>query len=414
MRLSLIAAMFLLASQHSAGQRNEILNDRIASLQVVAGDDWLSMPVVNLDGSTPLNISFDDLTHDYTRYCYKLIHCEADWTPSDQLFASDYCEGFSEGNTIDDISQSINTNTLYTHYRLSLPNPQCRMKMSGNYKLVVYDGNDEDNVAFTACFMVVEPVMGVGLGVVTNTDVDVNNRHQQVEMDLRYNDAFNITDYRRQIKTVVLQNGRWDNAVWNSQPQYVTNEGLRWQHCRQLIFPGGNEYRKFEMLDMNHTTMGLENIHWDGRQYQAYVWTDEPRKNYVYDEDANGAFYIRNSDNVENDVASDYALVHFRLMAPPQSDGIYLNGVWTNDWFVSKYKLEYNQASQSYEVAVPLKQGYYSYQYLSVGSDGKASPLLAEGNFYQTENTYQALVYYRGNGDRTDRLVGYQNVKFKL
>ena len=76
--------------------------------------------------------------------------------------------------------------------------------------------------------------------------------------------------------------------------------------------------------------------------------------------------------------------------------------------------MEYNQASQSYEVAVPLKQGYYSYQYLSVGSDGKASPLLAEGNFYQTENTYQALVYYRGNGDRTDRLVGYQNVKFKL
>ena len=147
--------MFLLASQHSAGQRNEILNDRIASLQVVAGDDWLSMPVVNLDGSTPLNISFDDLTHDYTRYCYKLIQCEADETPSDQLFASDYCEGFSEGNTIDDISQSINTNTLYTHYRLSLPNPQCRMKMSGNYKLVVYDGNDEDNVAFTACFMVV-------------------------------------------------------------------------------------------------------------------------------------------------------------------------------------------------------------------------------------------------------------------
>ncbi|MGI6222083.1 MAG: DUF5103 domain-containing protein [Prevotella sp.] len=413
MRQILTVAIFLLTSLQMPGQRNEIYNDRIASLQVVAGEDWLSLPVITLNGSTPIIISFDDLTHDYTRFCYKLIHCEADWTPSDQLFSSDYCDGFAEGNTIDDISQSINTNTLYTHYRLQLPNSNCRMKMSGNYKLVVYDENDEDNVVFTACFMVVDPLMGVGLNIVTNTDIDVNNQHQQVEMDLNYNQAFRVTDYQRQIKTVVLQNGRWDNAVWNPQPQFVTNDGLRWEHCRQLIFPGGNEYRKFEMLDMTHTTMGLENIHWDGREYQAYVWTDEPRKNYVYDEDANGAFYIRNSDNVENDEASDYAFVHFRLLAPKQTDGVYLNGVWTNGQFLPKYKLEYNEENQSYEVAVPLKEGYYSYQYLSVGSDGVGRQLPSEGNFYQTENTYQALVYYRGNGDRTDRLVGYQDVQFK-
>jgi len=27
--------------------------------------------------------------------------------------------------------------------------------------------------------------------------------------------------------------------------------------------------------------------------------------------------------------------------------------------------------------------------------------------FCQTENTYQALIYFKANGDRTDRLVGY-------
>ena len=414
MRQILTVAVLMLAFLQSWGQRNEILNDRIASLQVVAGDDWLSMPVVPLDGSTPINISFDDLTHDYIRYCYRLEHCEADWTPSSQLFSSDYCEGFTDGNTIDDLSQSINTNTLYTHYQLQLPNSKCRFKMSGNYKLTVYDGNDEDNIAFVACFMVVEPLVGVGLSVVTNTDLDVNNRYQQVEMDLRYNNAVRISDWQRQIKTVVLQNGRWDNAVWNPQPQYITNEGLRWQHCRQLIFDGGNEYRKFEMLDMTHTTMGLENINWDGRDYHAYVWTDEPRKNYVYDEDANGAFYIRNSDNVENDVASDYAYVHFRLQIPRLPDDVYINGVWTNDQFIPKYKMEYADEDLSYQLTLPLKEGYYSYQYLLLDSKGKAHPLPSEGNFFQTENTYQGLVYYRGNSDRTDRLLGYQSIKFKL
>lgn len=414
MRQIFSVAVLMLVFLQSWGQRNEILNDRIASLQVVAGDDWLSMPVVPLDGSTPIIISFDDLTHDYIRYCYRLEHCEADWTPSSQLFSSDYCEGFTDGNTIDDLSQSINTNTLYTHYQLQLPNSKCRFKMSGNYKLTVYDGNDEDNIAFVACFMVVEPLVGVGLSVVTNTDLDVNNLYQQVEMDLRYNNAVRISDWQRQIKSVVLQNGRWDNAVWNPQPQYITNEGLRWQHCRQLIFDGGNEYRKFEMLDMTHTTMGLENINWDGRDYHAYVWTDEPRKNYVYDEDANGAFYIRNSDNVENDVASDYAYVHFRLQIPRLPDDVYINGVWTNDQFIPKYKMEYADEDLSYQLTLPLKEGYYSYQYLLLDSNGKAHPLPSEGNFFQTENTYQGLVYYRGNGDRTDRLLGYQSIKFKL
>ena len=414
MRQIFTLALLIISVLHVSGQRNEILNDRIASLQVVAGDDWLSMPVISLHGSTPIYISFDDLTHDYIRYCYKLEHCEADWTPSTQLFASDFCEGFAEGNTIDDLAQSINTNTLYTHYRLQLPNPQCKFKMSGNYKLTVYDGNDEDNVAFVAYFMVVEPRMGVGLRVLTNTDVDVNNRHQQVEMDLRYNDVARISDWQRQIKTVVLQNGRWDNAVWNPQPQYITHEGLRWIHCRDLIFDGGNEYRKFEMLDMTHTTMGLENINWDGRNYHAYVWTDEPRKSYIYDEDANGAFYIRNSDNQENDVISDYAIVHFRLQIPEQADDVYINGVWTNDQFVPKYRMEYLNADGSYQLALPLKEGYYSYKYLLVDSEGKARSLPTEGDFFQTENTYQGLVYYRGNGDRTDRLVGYQSIKFKL
>ena len=36
--------------------------------------------------------------------------------------------------------------------------------------------------------------------------------------------------------------------------------------------------------------------------------------------------------------------------------------------------------------------------------------LPSEGNFFQTENRYQAMVYYKGTGERTWRLVGYQQV----
>ena len=42
--------------------------------------------------------------------------------------------------------------------------------------------------------------------------------------------------------------------------------------------------------------------------------------------------------------------------------------------------------------------------------DGTITTMPTEGDFYQTENSYQALIYYKGTGERTDRLVGYQTV----
>lgn len=408
--LTIVLVLSSIANQICFAQRNEIKSDRIASLQVVAGNDWLSMPISMLNGN-PINISFDDLTHEYHRYVYRLQHCEADWSISDGIFDSDFCEGFADGNTIDNIEESINTNTLYTHYRLSIPNDNCRIKMSGNYRLTVYDENDGDTI-LSACFMIVEPLVTIKAAVTSNTDIDINKAHQQVSAEINY-PLLNITNPEAEISTVVMQNGRWTTARINSRPQYQSSNGQRWNHNRDFIFDGGNEYHKFEILDVTHPTLGIENVGWDGKNYHAQIWTDLPRPSYVYDEDANGSFYIRNSDNIENDRISEYVIVNFRMKSPRLNDRVYVNGVWTNDSFTSQYEMEYNEQNQLYEAYIPLKQGYYSYQYLTKNRDGIIKPVPSEGNFYQTENSYQILVYYKGVGQRTYRLVGYKNVNNK-
>ena len=405
-------SFFTLILTHVQAQRNLILNDKIASLQVVAGTDWLSPPVINLHEGTPIHIAFDDLTHQYHRYTYKIEHCEADWSISKDLFTSDFIDGFSSGNLIEDVKESQNTNVLYSHYSFQIPNTRCRLKMSGNYKVTIYDDNDEETPVIECFFMVVEPLMSIRLEVTSNTEKEINGRYQQVNMQVNYG-SMKVSDVSGQISTVVLQNGRWDNAVVNPKPQYISADGLRWNHNKNLIFMAGNEYRKFEMLDVSHTTMGLESISWDGSHYNAYVWTDEPRQSYVYDRDANGAFYIRNSDNSENDWTSDYVTVHFRLKGPRVNGQVYLNAVWTNDRFTPEYQMMYDEAKQIYRASVRLKQGYYSYQYLVLKPDGTTAPFPTEGSFYQTENTYQALIYYKGNGERTDRLVGYNQIQLK-
>lgn len=393
----------------SMAQRSEIHDPRISTLQVVAGNDWLSMPVVALGGE-PVVISFDDMTHDYHRYVYKIEHCDAMWNISSDLFTNDYISGFNGNLTIDDYNESLNTNRLYTHYQLRIPNENCRIAMSGNYKLTVFDENDDNHPVLTACFMVVDPKMKVAASYSSNTDIDVNKSHQQVRVNLDYG-SVRVTDPMRQLHVVVLQNGRWDAAVRGPKPDYVSADGLRWAHNRLLIFHAGNVYRKFEMLDMNHTTMGLEEMTWDGSDFHAFVFPDLPRSSYVHDEAPQGSFYIRNSDNEDNDFQSDYAWVHFRLVAPRQAGEVYLNGDWTCDSFLPSYQMSYVEEKGEYEASVLLKQGYYSYQYLVLKEDGTTMPVTSEGSYFQTSNKYQVLVYYRGQGDRTDKLVGFVEVK---
>ena len=45
--------------------------------------------------------------------------------------------------------------------------------------------------------------------------------------------------------------------------------------------------------------------------------------------------------------------------------------------------------------------------------NGVSRIMPTEGSFYQTENTYQAYIYYKGMGERYDRLVGYQNIQYR-
>ncbi len=410
-RIVFSVIVFLLLSSIAKGQNNRILSPSVSTLQVVVEDDWLSMPIMDLRGQDCINISFDDMSHEYKRYAYRVEHCDANWEPSTELFPSDFCEGFSDGNIIDDFSESINTNELYTHYKVAFPNDKCRLKMAGNYRVIIYDENTKDTAAI-ACFGIVDQLVTIRLEATSNTDIDVNGKHQQVNIVLDYGNL-RVTNPSTEISTKIYQNGMTLMGVKNPTPQTISHTGLHWFHNRDLIFEAGNEYRKFEVLDVSHTTMGLESIGWDGHQYHAYVWPDEPRPNYIYDEDANGAFYIRNSDNIENDYASQYVWVHFQLKIPRYPYPIFLNGKWTNDQLTEDYEMEYNDISHCYEKKILLKQGYYSYRYLSLDSQGRVHPLPSEGNFYQTENTYQCLIYYRGQGERTDRLVGYQQIQLR-
>ena len=386
---------------------HKIYSPQVKSLQVVVNQNWQSLPVMKLNSADRLYVGFDELSHDYHRYICHIERCEADWTTATEMFESDWLNGFND-LIVDDYEHSINTTVPYTHYQFSLPNDQCHLKMSGNYRLHIQeDGTDED--VLTVEFMVTEQSMQLSMTATTNTDQDTNGRHQQVSMSIGYMNH-SVVRPDEQIQTVVMQNGREDNCRRNVRPAFVNQNGQEWSHAMEYIFDAGNEYRKYEVLDPTHPTMGIDYIRWDGDHYQVFPYISEPRPNYLYDEDADGAFYIRNSDNRENDIISDYVWINYRLKSDPVSDGyIVIDGQWTTE-NSETYRMTYDEDAGMYTASILQKQGYYSYQYLWEDNRGTRRPLPSEGNFYPTENRYQAFIYFKEVGGRTWRLTAFGQI----
>lgn len=384
--------------------KNIIYSDNIKTLTSVVNNDWLSEPLLVLGTNDVMRVGFDEMSHDYHRYVYRIEHCENDWSTSEDIFESDWLDGFN-GLTIDNMQNSINTNVLYTHYSLEFPDSRCSVKMSGNYRMKICDEDNGGEVVAEVRFRVLEPLMAMSMTMTSNTDIDVNKSHQQISVKLDYG-SVNITNPDEELMLVVTQNNRDETARRGVRYNFRNNRGLEWQHNKSLIFPGGNEYHKFEILDVSHPTMGIDNIFWDGGSYQVYPFACQQSDNYLYDEDANGAFFIRNSDNTEIDYTCEYVFVNYELHSPYVGP-LSIDGMWTTDADKSRYAMEYDSATQTYSVRIMQKLGYYNYMFTA--ENGQAAK--TEGSYYQTENSYQAYIYYKGTGARTWRLVGFRGLR---
>lgn len=410
-KLVVFAAMLCISTQIAAW--HQVKTKRVNSLQVITNEDFEALPVIQLGSDDRIVISFDEMSHNYHRMVYHLEPCNPDWTPTEGLFESDWLIGLND-QPIDDYENSVNTTTLYTHYSFTFPNEQTNIRMSGNYRIHIIDEDAEEEVAVVE-LRVWEPKTWVGLSVTANTDIDFNSSHQQVNMSVMLN-GLRVNRMDEQIQTIVMQNGREDNMKINVAPNYITTQNLQWEHNRSLIFDAGNEYHKFEVLDPKHISMGLANAEWkeDTRQWHVWPFTCEPRRSYLYDEDTNGAFLLRNSDNYEAERTSEYVEVHYQLKPAIHYDHakVIVNGRWTTNT-PNQYVMTYNEDNHSYDVTITQKLGYYNYQLLLQDMDGTTHSLPEEGSFFQTENKYEALVYYKDTGGRMWRLVGYQEITFK-
>lgn len=393
----MLTAVPIISTAQWSGSSTERLN----TLRMIVEGDWERPPVVDMTADETIEFSFDEMSHQYRRFTYRIQHCNALWEPSD-ILESDFLDGFND-QPIDDWENSLNTTFDYTHYRLTIPNDEVKLKLSGNYRLSICEDGRE--VAyFKFCLSEGKPLLSAS--VTDNTDIDTRESHQQVGLEVNYS-SLRVRDYTKELYTVVMQNGRTDNAVLNPAPTYNAGNKLTFEHCRELIFPAGNEFRRFEIVNMYDYFMNVDRIAFHDPFYHATLMQDTRRHAYKFDHDHNGRYLIRYNQAHDNDTEADYLFVHFNLASERLTGGrMYVYGHFSGGNLTSSYEMEYNPQERAYQTSILLKQGAYDYQYLWVPDGetaGETKP--AEGDWYETRNEYLILLYYRERGSRYDRLV---------
>ena len=362
-------------------------------------------PIFNLGEG--FQLQFDDLFGNEANYYYEIIHCDYNWNPSG-IPKNEYLEGF-DNQRIQDYSNSFNTLQIYSHYKLSIPNQfTLRLKISGNYMIKILDENKE--VVFSRKLIMYEDLVSVSAQVKRPRTVSNMDTKQNLDFLIRSN-TITFQNPLKNVRVLLMQNGQFNSAIQNIIPQYTIGNELIYKYDIQTQFWAGNEFWYFENKDIRATANNIAKIDYNTPIYSFYLYTNAARNNlpYSFTQDINGNFVVKNINAINDQIESDYAWVYFSLSAPTfrLNKDIYVTGMFNNYNLTPEYKMNYNPEKAVYEKAVLIKQGFTNFQYTIADNKGMVDNENAiDGNFYQTENNYTILVYYRDGIGRYDRVVG--------
>lgn len=348
---------------------------------------------------------FDDLYGDEANYFYTITHCDYDWKVS-QLSKAEYIEGFDD-QRIQNYENSFNTLQLYSHYTLSFPNKLTRFKVSGNYILTILNNSKE--VVFSRKFILYEDLVAVPMQVKrarTGKNIDYK---QNLDFAVK-SENIQFQNPLMNVKVMLLQNGNFNTVIKNIKPMYTLGNDLIYKYDAETQFWAGNEFLNFDNKDIRGVNNTVSRVT-SNQTYNSILYTNEARKNKIYTffPDLNGNFFVRNMNSANNYIEADYAWVFFSLSAPDYfgKKDIYINGMFNNYALTAENKMDYNAETKVYEKALFIKQGFTNFQYQIADTKGNVDGENAiDGNFYKTENQYTALIYYRENGQRYDRVIG--------
>jgi hypothetical protein len=365
--------------------------------------DSVAFPFFRLGSS--FELQFDDLFGNEADYYYTITQYSYDWKPTN-LAKVEYLQGM-DNQRIMTYENSFNTLQLYSHYVQKFPNRFNQITKSGNYIVKIF--NDEREIVFSRKFIIYEDIVAVPAVVRKSRNIETVYEKQNLDFTINLGET-TYQNPKQNIKISIFQNGKWDNAIHNIAPQYTIGNELVYRYNEETQFWGGNEFWNYENSTIRATSNSVLK-YTAGDIYNTHLYPNYERKNkiYTYFPDINGKFLVYNRGAENSSIQADYTWVYFTLVAATTftNNNIYVGGMFNNYTKTDEYKMDYNKESGFYEKAVLIKQGFVNFEYTLTDKNRKVDNENAiDGNFSQTENQYNIIVYYRGNNDRYDRVIG--------
>ncbi|MES2516302.1 MAG: type IX secretion system plug protein domain-containing protein, partial [Bacteroidota bacterium] len=191
--------------------------------------------ILRLNGTELLELSFDDLEADKKNYSVSFVHCNANWEASN-LMNSEFMDGFYEANFLN-FDFSTNTIQKFTHYSILFPQSNLRFTKSGNYIAYVYQDNDKEKIIITKRFMIYEDKVTVVANVRQAIGNDEQYEKQHIDFNV-INSQYELTNPYTDMKVIITQNNRWDNAVNNIKPTFTEPRQLTYSLDDKSTFNG--------------------------------------------------------------------------------------------------------------------------------------------------------------------------------
>ena len=414
-RLLVILCVVLAVNSFMKAQyRTQIYDSNIKTLQVLLNNQPLLVPIIEMNSTEEIVVSFDELSYEASNFYYKIVHCDASWNESD-LVSMEYLDGF-DGGMITTYDYSVNTTVNYIHYTVHFPNEDVRLKLSGNYAVkIARDGDFEDGLVATACFSVVESLVNVDVEISGLTTKELNGKYQALALDVVDN-GVGALDKMQDFIVVVRQNGRRDSESFLLSPTYVNGDRLRYENREELEFEGGNQYRSIDFSSVHTYGAGIDHIDFENGVYQVVLESDKMRvgDKEAYSMDAHGGYLVNLQKSNDSDIEADYMWVHFYYLAdaPFWDAKLYILGDLVYNEESVENEMRYDMLGRFYSKSLLLKQGGYNYLYALKSKFGsEMSVVQTEGSFWESRNRYDVMVYFRPFGARYDRLVGMRSVE---
>jgi len=397
-------------------QPDKIYREGIQGVCFFAQGNQQALPLMELGSGEQFELHFDELGKQPRNYYYSFQLCNADWSPAD-INVFEYIRGFTQ-NRIMQYRFSSNTSTAYIHYQVNLPEKSCVPIKSGNYLLKVYLDADTNQVAFTRRLLVVNNVVPILASATQPFDPVLQNTHQKIPVSIQVKA---IPMFMQQLgKLVILQNNRWETAHIPTQPLIIRGDVVEFNAEQEAVFPAGKEYRWADLRSIRFLSDRIDRIDPQTLPPLVYLKADaeRSRSRYTYYSDGNGRFYIGTTDAANPWWQGEYMQVHFTFAPtskqPYAGKDVYIWGDCTQMLSTDQSRMEWNAEKGVYEKNLLLKQGYYTYQYITKDTRSTQAipdPQFTEGNYFEAENEYLILYYYRSFGARHDELLGVHKVQ---